>query len=63
MTEPHIAKAFDRDLEEVQGLIMKMGGLVEVAILDASKAISTRDEKSPTGFSAATRPSTGWKSW
>ena len=41
----HIASAFDRDLEAIQALIMKMGGLVEVAILDAAKSLETRDEE------------------
>lgn len=40
----HIASAFDRDLEAVQALIMKMGGLVEAAILDSTRALETRDE-------------------
>lgn len=39
----HIASAFDRDLEGVQAQIMKMGGLVEQAILDAAQALETRD--------------------
>ena len=43
MTEPHIAKAFDRDLEMIQALVMKMGGLVEAAILDGAKSLETRD--------------------
>lgn len=43
MQEQHIASAFDRDLEGIQALIMKMGGLVEVAISDATKALETRD--------------------
>ncbi len=42
---PHMASAFDRDLEGVQALIMKMGGLVEVAITDSAKALETRDEE------------------
>jgi phosphate transport system protein len=41
--ERHIATAFDRDLEGIQALIMKMGGLVEAAILDAASALETRD--------------------
>ncbi|AXQ93836.1 phosphate signaling complex protein PhoU [Cereibacter azotoformans] len=45
MTEPHIFQAFDRDLEAVQALIMKMGGMVEAAILDAAQALETRDEE------------------
>ncbi|GAA3875704.1 phosphate signaling complex protein PhoU [Celeribacter arenosi] len=41
--DKHIASAFDRDLEGVQALIMKMGGLVEAAITDAATALETRD--------------------
>ncbi len=44
-SEHHIASAFDRDLEGVQALIMKMGGLAEAAILDAAQALETRDEE------------------
>ena len=40
----HIASAFDRDLEAIQARIMKMGGLVEAAILDSTRALETRDE-------------------
>jgi len=43
MDEHHIASAFDRDLEGIQALIMKMGGLVEVAINQASRALEERD--------------------
>ena len=39
----HIASAFDRDLEAVQAKIMKMGGLVETAMSEASKALEARD--------------------
>jgi phosphate transport system protein len=42
-TDPHIARAFDRDLETIQALTMKMGGLVEVATLDVARALETRD--------------------
>ena len=45
MNERHIASAFDRDLEGIQALIMKMGGLVEAAILDSAKSLETRDEE------------------
>ena len=44
MSDPHIAAAFDRDLETVQAHIMKMGGLVERAILDAATSLENRDE-------------------
>ena len=43
--ERHIASAFDRDLETVQALVVKMGGLVEAAITDAALALETRDEE------------------
>jgi phosphate transport system protein len=39
----HIASAYDRDLEQIQALIIKMGGLVEAAILDSAKAMEKRD--------------------
>lgn len=44
-TEPHIARAFDRDLEAIQAMILRMGGLVEAAILDAAQALETRDDE------------------
>jgi phosphate transport system protein len=43
MNEPHIAAAFDRDLESLQATIIKMGGLVEDAILNGAEALLTRD--------------------
>ncbi len=45
MTEQHIASAFDRDLEAIQAHIMKMGGLVEAAIMGAARSLETRDEE------------------
>jgi len=45
MQDQHIASAFDRDLEAIQAQIMKMGGLVENAILEASTSLETRDEE------------------
>ena len=44
MNTAHIATAFDRDLESAQALVMRMGGLVETALLDAAEALDTRDE-------------------
>lgn len=44
-TERHIVSAFDRDLETVQALVVKMGGMVEAAISDAATALSKRDEE------------------
>ena len=44
MNTAHISSAFDRDLESAQALVMRMGGLVETALLDASEALDTRDE-------------------
>ncbi|MEO0358039.1 MAG: phosphate signaling complex protein PhoU [Pseudomonadota bacterium] len=43
MQEPHIASAFDRDLEAVQAMLMKMGGLVESAIFESAHALADRD--------------------
>jgi len=40
----HIASAFDRDLENIQAQIMKMGGLVEEAIRQAVTSLESRDE-------------------
>ncbi len=45
MNEPHITSVYDRDLESIQAMIMKMGGLVEAAILDAAKSLAERDEE------------------
>ena len=45
MTHEHISSAFDRDLEGIQARIMKMGGLVEQAILDSAQALETRDQE------------------
>ena len=41
MSNTHIVSAFDRDLEAVQAHVMRMGGLVEQAILDAAEALET----------------------
>lgn len=45
MNEKHILSAFDSDLEQIQAHIMKMGGLAEEAILDASKSLKNLDEE------------------
>ncbi len=42
MTE-HTLSAYDRDLELIQALIIKMGGLVEQAILDSARCLENRD--------------------
>lgn len=43
MNEAHIASAFDRDLEAIQATLMKMGGMVETAILDSARSLADRD--------------------
>jgi phosphate transport system protein len=43
--DKHIASAFDRDLETIQAQVVKMGGMVEAAINDASLALEARDEE------------------
>jgi len=39
----HISSAYDRDLEEITTLIIKMGGLVEDAITNAARSLADRD--------------------
>jgi phosphate transport system protein len=51
----HIASAFDRDLEAVQALIMKMGGLVEHAMREAAESLHHRDEERAAIVRAADR--------
>jgi phosphate transport system protein len=43
MNDQHIRSAYDRDLEAIQALILKMGGLVEEAILQGGEALAARD--------------------
>lgn len=43
MSDQHIVSAFDRDLEAIQALVVKMGGMVEEAILNSAKSLETRD--------------------
>ena len=43
--ERHILSAFDRDLEAVQAMVVKMGGMVEAAIHDAATALEMRDDE------------------
>jgi phosphate transport system protein len=43
MIDQHISSAFDRDLEGVTTLIVRMGGLVEEAIRKAALSLSQRD--------------------
>ncbi len=43
MNDQHIMRAYDRDLEAIQAHILKMGGLVEDAILKGSEALLSRD--------------------
>ncbi len=41
----HILSAFDHDLEAIQATIMKMGGLVEAAIGDSTRALAEADSE------------------
>lgn len=43
--QKHIVSSYDEDLEAIQAMIMKMGGLVEAAILAAANSLETRDEE------------------
>ena len=39
----HISSAYDRDLDAIQTLVIKMAGLVEEAIMSAAKSLEMRD--------------------
>ncbi|MCX7301074.1 MAG: phosphate signaling complex protein PhoU [Rhodobacterales bacterium] len=41
--EQHIMRAYDRDLEAIQAMIIKMGGLVEDAIMNGTASLVNRD--------------------
>lgn len=43
--EKHIMSAFDHDLESVQALVVKMGGMVEASITDVATALANRDDE------------------
>ncbi|MDF1855278.1 phosphate signaling complex protein PhoU [Pseudooceanicola sp.] len=43
MHDKHIVSSFDRDLEGIQAAVMKMGGLVELALSEAATALKSRD--------------------
>ncbi|MCU9837109.1 phosphate signaling complex protein PhoU [Ruegeria sp. WL0004] len=43
MVQQHITSAYDRDLEAIQAHIMKMGGLVEAAIMSSARSLEMRD--------------------
>ena len=44
MQQAHIRSRFDVELEAVQARVMKLGGLVEAALLDAAEALEQRDQ-------------------
>ena len=43
MVEKHIISEFDKDLETIEAMIMKMGGLAEASIADATRSFESRD--------------------
>ncbi|MBU2533575.1 MAG: phosphate signaling complex protein PhoU [Alphaproteobacteria bacterium] len=43
MTQQHIVKSFDDDLENIESMVTQMGGLVESQIANAVTALITRD--------------------
>ncbi len=43
MDQEHIVKSFDQDLNQIESLIIEMGGLVEAQITDAATALKRRD--------------------
>lgn len=55
MGQEHIVSSFDRDLESIQALIMRMGGLVEESIAGAALALEKRDEEAALAVRANDR--------
>ena len=55
MSTQHIVSAFDRDLEAIQAQIIRMGGLVEQAILEAARSLDERDIELAAEVRAADR--------
>jgi phosphate transport system protein len=43
MDNSHIVKSFDRELSEIESMILEMGGLVETQITDSISALVTRN--------------------
>ena len=43
MENVHIVKSFDQDLQQLQYMILEMGGLVETQISQSIKALVNRD--------------------
>ena len=43
MEDRHISSLFDNDLEKIQAHIIKMGGMVELAISNATKSFVSKD--------------------
>jgi phosphate uptake regulator len=56
-SDSHIVSSFDRDLEALQAHLLRMGGMVETALVNAAKAL-----EAPIPSSSGTRRSMRWKS-
>ena len=54
-SDQHIRTAFDRDLDQLLAQMLRMGGLVEVAILEAAKSFETQDVQLADEVRAADR--------
>lgn len=50
--DPHTVKAFDEDLEEIRALVAQMGGMVELAISRAFRAMADHDEATAARIAA-----------
>jgi len=56
MENTHIVKSFDRDLAQIDNLILEMGGMVENQILLSINALIARDEQLAMTVRAADKP-------
>jgi phosphate transport system protein len=52
MSTEHTVKAFDEDITRLRGLIAEMGGLAEVAVIEAMQALVNGDEELATAVVA-----------
>lgn len=45
MRKPHTTTAYDEDIDQLYGMILTMGGMVEEAIGEAARALEARDDE------------------
>ena len=57
MNDPHTAKAFDNDLQDIARMVAEMGGLAEKQVAEAVDALAKRDTVlAPVSYTHLTLP-------